>query len=238
MKTQLPSLSIILPVYNEVKSLAYVIESWDTFLNSREIIHEFVVCEDGSTDGTKELIKDLQTRFPISNQSVQERRGYGGGVVAGIKASKMDYIMCIDSDGQCMPDSFDEFFSHRNDADIVIGCRSPRRDPLVRKVYSFLFHVLHAILFKSGVRDPSCPYILAKKNIYLRLLPSLSYMKEGFWWGFVGAAVISKMTFAQTDIIHYERYDGSTVVYKLGRMPSIILRNVIGLFKLRFSNPS
>ena len=70
-----------------------------------------ICCEDGSTDGTKELISELMQKYPISDQSSDERRGYGGGVTIGIKSSKYDYILCIDSDGQCMPNSFMKFYN-------------------------------------------------------------------------------------------------------------------------------
>jgi glycosyltransferase involved in cell wall biosynthesis len=51
------NISVILPVFNEKKSLFYVVEKWNSFFKEKNIIHEFVICEDGSTDGTKELIK-------------------------------------------------------------------------------------------------------------------------------------------------------------------------------------
>ncbi len=133
------SVSIVLPTYNEVKSLEYVIEKWSKHLNYKKIKHEFVVCEDGSTDGTKELVLKLMKKYPIINETSQDRRGYGGGVLAGIQSSKSDYILCIDSDGQCMPDSFDIFWKNKDKSHILIGIRSPRKDPLIRKIYSFLF---------------------------------------------------------------------------------------------------
>ena len=72
------SLSIVLPTYNEVKSLEFVITKWNTFLKINNIDHEFVVCEDGSTDGTKELINELMKKYPIINETSEKRRGYGG----------------------------------------------------------------------------------------------------------------------------------------------------------------
>jgi hypothetical protein len=60
-------------------------------------------------------------------------------------------------------------------------------------------------------------------------------MREGFWWGFIGAALKSKINISQYRIRHYARYDGSSVVYKFHKMPSIILRNIIGLIKLRLN---
>lgn len=229
------SLSIILPTYNEVMSIEHVLNVWHDYLKKLKIKHEFIVCEDGSTDGTKDLILKLMKKFPIINESSIERRGYGGGVLAGIRASHYDYLLCIDSDGQCMPDSFNLFWDNRANSDILIGIRSPRMDPFLRKIYSFLFFVLHKILFPSSIKDPSCPYIMAKKQTYLKLLPFLSYMREGFWWGFIGAALKLKMKISQYKIQHYDRYDGSSVVYKPHKMPSIICRNIFGLLKLRLS---
>ena len=229
------TLSIILPTHNEVKSIEYVIENWNKYLVKKNIKHEFVVCEDGSTDGTKELITSLSEKYPIQNESSIDRRGYGGGVLSGIKASKYKYLLCIDSDGQCMPDSFDIFWKNKETSDILIGIRDPRMDPIVRKIYSFLFLILHRFLFISNIKDPSCPYILAKKEVYLRLVPYSIYMREGFWWGFIGAALKLKMNISQYSIKHYLRYDGASVVYKPSKMPAIVVRNIIGLVKLRFS---
>jgi glycosyltransferase involved in cell wall biosynthesis len=229
------SISIVLPVFNEVKILAYVVKSWNRYLKKKKILHEFVICEDGSTDGTKELISKLQKRFPISNQSVKKRRGYGLGVISGIIASKFDYILCIDSDGQCMPNSFLKFYKSKHLGDILIGNRNPRKDPIIRIIYSKLFKIIHDYLFNTKIKDPSCPYVLAKKKIYLILLNKLNYLKEGFWWGFIAAAKMSGLKILQIDIVHYKRYDGSTVVYKLTRMPNIIITNIIGLIRLKNS---
>jgi glycosyltransferase involved in cell wall biosynthesis len=229
------SLSVILPTYNEVRSIEYVLNIWHIHLKKLKIKHEFVICEDGSTDGTKELILKLIKKFPIVNESSFKRRGYGGGVLAGIQASHYDYLLCIDSDGQCMPDSFSSLWENRASEDILIGIRSPRMDPFLRKIYSYLFFVLHKILFPSVIKDPSCPYILAKKQTYFKLVPFLSFMREGFWWGFIGAALKLKINIRQYRIRHYSRHDGSSVVYKFHKMPSIICRNILGLVKLRFS---
>jgi glycosyltransferase involved in cell wall biosynthesis len=231
----LKKLSVILPVYNEVKSLQYVIDNWHKFLKDNSIEHEFVVCEDGSNDGTKELISRIKSNYPIIDQSVEFRRGYGGGVISGIKSATFDHILCIDSDGQCMPDSFFNFIKNYNLTDIIIGCRKKRKDPVLRLIYSGLFKIIFNLLFNNKIKDPSCPYILFNKSVFTILETKLTYMKEGFWWGFVGAATMSNIKFHQIDIIHYKRYDGNSVVYKLSRMPEIIIRNIIGLIKLKNS---
>jgi glycosyltransferase involved in cell wall biosynthesis len=115
------------------------------------IKHEFLMCEDGSTDGSKELILELEKNYPIVNLSTIERRGYGGGVIAGLKNANYDYILCIDSDGQCMPDSFLNIYRLVDSCDIAIGIRAPRTDPFIRKIYSgLIFCALPSIIPKQN----------------------------------------------------------------------------------------
>ena len=63
------SISIVFPVYNEKENLEKLISSWDESLKLHNTDHEFVIVEDGSTDGTKELILELEKKYPIVNLS-------------------------------------------------------------------------------------------------------------------------------------------------------------------------
>ena len=68
-------ISIVLPVHNEFKNLKTLIEEWDSELKKiNSINHEFVIVEDGSTDGTKELIIDLESKFSIVNLSSKKKK--------------------------------------------------------------------------------------------------------------------------------------------------------------------
>ena len=64
------------------------------------IEYEFVIVEDGSTDGAKELIEELEKNFLIINLSFEKKIGYSQAVLDGIKTSNEDYILCTDSDNQ------------------------------------------------------------------------------------------------------------------------------------------
>ena len=69
-----------------------------------------------------------------------------------------------------MPNSFMKFYNCEKEKDIIIGNRNPRRDPRLRIIYSKLLKVFHDLLFNSKITDPSCPYIFAKKDVYLDYL--------------------------------------------------------------------
>jgi glycosyltransferase involved in cell wall biosynthesis len=65
-----------------------VVSEWDASLRKIPALHHvFIICEDGSTDGTKELIAELEHQYPILNSSVPFRRGYGQAVRDGIELS-------------------------------------------------------------------------------------------------------------------------------------------------------
>jgi len=231
-----PNLSIILPVHNEVGSLERVVSEWDSSLHEIPgLRHVFIICEDGSSDGTKELIIELNRRYSILNNSLSSRRGYGQAVRDGIGLSETDYVLCIDSDGQIGPGQMNEVWRRRSKDHFLMGWRYPRVDPSVRLISSKLFKLYHGLLFPNRLHDPSCPFVFGHTELFKRVAPLLVYMKEGFWWGFVGACWKLKVPIDEIAIIHRERFAGDTQVYRLAKIPGIFLRNSVGLLKLRLA---
>jgi glycosyltransferase involved in cell wall biosynthesis len=230
------NLSIIVPVHNEVDSLEKVISEWDASLREIPGLHHlFIICEDGSTDGTKELTARLADQYSILNNSVPWRRGYGQAVRDGLGLAKTDYVLCIDSDGQIGMDRMNTVWAHRSEDRFLLGWRYPRRDPTVRLAYSKLFKLYHRLLFPNQLNDPSCPFVFGHTKLFERVAPFLVYMKEGFWWGFVGACCKQKIPIDEIQIQHRARFAGHTQVYQFPKMPGIIFRNGIGLLKLRLA---
>lgn len=230
-------ISIVLPIHNEYKNLNFLIESWSKELNYlKNISYEFVLVEDGSTDGTKELIKKLEEIYPIKNLSINEKRGYTKAVLDGIEASSGDYILCTDSDNQIKVRSLiDNVKNLPEEGFFLIGFRNPRKDPINRILYSKLFKILHDVLFNSKLKDPSCPFVIGKKNDYKKLPNNLlTQMREGFWWGFVATCQRIDLKFIEVPIEHFERKEGEAG-YSITKLPGIIVRNIIGLLKIKFS---
>ena len=61
-------------------------------------------------------------------------------------------------------------------------------------------------------------------------------MIEGFWWGFIAICLKKNVKIYQIKINHRKRVSGKTNVFLLKKIPSIALRNILGLIKLRFIN--
>jgi glycosyltransferase involved in cell wall biosynthesis len=233
--SNIKNLSIILPVHNERKTIEYVLREWSRELKRLKLTHEFIICEDGSTDGTDHFLKKIKSKYKFILDQKTNRRGYGGAIIDGIRLTRSQWILSIDSDGQCDPKDFEKFWKNRNKADILIGWRTDRADSFQRKTFSKLFKTVFTLLFPSNIHDPSTPFVLYKKRDLLPNLKYLKYMKEGFWWGFVGTVAKKGLSIYELTVNHRKRLNGVTVVYQAHKIPSIAVRNLIGLVRLKLS---
>ena len=153
------SISVCLPIYNEAKSITKVIEEWVNCLEKLSINYNIICSEDGSTDETPRILKELclKNNRIINNHSAL-KRGYTGAVISGIEMSDSEFILCIDSDGQCDPDDFPKFWNNRDklDNNFLIGNRFSRKDGIFRLLISKLFKILHSILFNCKLKMNAC----------------------------------------------------------------------------------
>lgn len=228
------NLEIVLPVYNEVETIEKVIAEWDRYLTP-VVRYRFVVCEDGSTDGTTVLLRQLLKHYPIRLIQKKKRQGYGSAVLSGILSSTAPHVLCIDSDGQCDPRDFYRFWMNKDKGDVIIGWREHRADPLLRKLFSVMFRVWFRLLYPNVIHDPSAPFVLFKRSKIVPHLRGALFLREGFWWGFTALCLKSNIKIIEKPIHHRERLSGKTQIYQLHKIPGIVGRNLIDLIKLRFS---
>jgi len=99
-----------------------------------------------------------------------------------------DYLLCMDSDGQCDPGDFARFWEVRDQQDVAIGRRTRRFDGFFRKALSRTFYRFYHLLYRVPVHDPSCPFVLARRQVIDRLVSELGEMRQGFWWEFTARA--------------------------------------------------
>jgi dolichol-phosphate mannosyltransferase len=222
---------VLLPVHNEGESIEATIREMHSEL-SRVTDVGFIVCEDGSRDNSKEVLRSLATQLPIRLNLSDARKGYSKAMREGMEMCEADYLLCLDSDGQCDPRDFGKFWEARDRADVVIGWRVHRADPLVRRIFSRFFYLLYQTVFHAPVHDPSCPYVLMRNSVAKVMAKELGEMKEGFWWEFVARTHRSGFTLYEIPIHHQLRSAGVTQVYQWSKMPGIFLRHVAALLTI------
>jgi dolichol-phosphate mannosyltransferase len=222
---------VVLPVHNEAETIEPTI---------REILHElspfarvrFVLSEDGSADGTKEVLSRLSKEISCHLMMSDARKGYSRAVRDAMQVVTAPYVLFLDSDGQCDPRDFPAFWQVRDEADILIGWRVHRADTFLRRWLSKIFGFAYKSIYRVPVHDPSCPFVLARREVVERLGVELGEMKEGFWWEFVARAFRRGFSIREIPIRHRVRAGGATRVYTFRKMPGIGIRHGIALFKI------
>jgi glycosyltransferase involved in cell wall biosynthesis len=224
-------LQIVMPVHNEAAVIGSTVKEWHDELSSRVKL-QFIVTEDGSKDGTQEVLRKLATQYPMLLDMSNKRRGYTGAMIAGMRISTAPYVLAVDADGQFDPKDFWKFWEKREASPMSIGWRLVRADVLARKVMSKAFKVLHRGLFGAKLHDASCGYVLMQRVAMEKLLPELGLVPEGFWLEVTARAGRRGVRVEEVPINHRSRTAGTTVVYKPWRVPGIAWRNASGLLRV------
>ena len=168
MKSNIINLSIIIPIYNEEKTLLEV-------LNRINLLKEFcnleiIVVNDGSTDNSNDIIKKNNKLY---NKLIDLKKNCGKGkaVIEGIKNCSQEYILIQDADLEYDPKDILEFLEEtkKNNYDLIMGSRFIGNKRTVlhfwhmvgNKFITFLFNFLNNTTFS----DIYCCYCMFKKNL-------------------------------------------------------------------------
>ncbi len=167
------SVSVIVPAYNEVKSITPTLREMCAYLSAKRYDFEVIVAADGD-DGTRELVRGLAAREPrLKVIGSVERGGKGRGVREGVRIAQGDLIGFVDADNKTPIDEFDKFGPHfANGADVVIGSRAlrdsrvERQQPLYRRLGSKGFGlVMHRVIGLGGILDTQCGFKFFRRTV-------------------------------------------------------------------------
>ncbi|MBC2605987.1 glycosyltransferase family 2 protein [Pelagicoccus albus] len=121
----MPTLSIIIPVFNEFGTLEQVLDSVE---NCGLQDYQLIVVDDCSTDGTRDLIKDkLASRIDVVVFH-DSNKGKGGAIRTGFEAAKGDYVVIQDADLEYDPKELPKLLAAilAGEADVIYGTRFPK----------------------------------------------------------------------------------------------------------------
>lgn len=234
MTDPFPPIEIVVPVHNEARSIAGTLQEFHRVATRAGLDVLFQVSEDGSTDGTAQVVADLARVVPIILASTPARKGYSRAVLDGLRATTRPVVGYIDGDGQCDPADLRRLVEALEGADMVIGYRSPRADTRYRRALSGGFGLLYRLLFRVKLKDPSFAYGLIRRAALDRVLTGrVGFLPQGFWWEFNARAAAAGIAPRQVLIHHRARSAGSTKVYTPEKIPRIAFEHIIGLWRLR-----
>ncbi|MDY6370908.1 MAG: glycosyltransferase family 2 protein [Bacteroidales bacterium] len=153
-------LSIIVPLYNEAESLPHLAEWIDRVMRENNLSYEVVMVDDGSKDGSWQVIEDLHAANP-AYRGIKFRRNYGKSAAlnTGFAAAQGDVVITMDADLQDSPDEVPELrrMIIEDGYDLVSGWKKKRYDSkLAKNLPSKLFNATTRHLSGIHLHDFNC----------------------------------------------------------------------------------
>lgn len=163
--------SVVIPVFNEEKTIGGVLDSLKTVLDKIGLTYEIIVVDDGSTDGTPDIIRSKKVR--IFQHSFN--RGYGAALKYGLRLSKFETVLMMDGDGTYHPEDIPSILKDAEGFDMVVGARERARIPFFRRPAKWVLNKVANYLSGTKIPDLNSGLRVVKKstvNRFFNLLPN------------------------------------------------------------------
>lgn len=162
----MPSLSVIIPAYNEERNIIAAIEDVLKEVATAVPDVEIIVIDDGSRDRTAALVAEMAKATPQLIMLRQENSGHGAALMHGLAKAAGDWVLLLDSDRQISLAQFAGHWAMTKSHDVVLGLRRPRRDPLHRQFISLAMRLLLKARLGVSVGDAGAPYKLFRAELW------------------------------------------------------------------------
>lgn len=188
-------LSVVVPVFNEIDNVTPLIDEIISALSNR-YAYEILYVDDGSSDGTPELLASLErTKTAFRFVCHQKNAGQSAAIATGVAHARGTLIATLDGDGQNDPadipklvDALNRGGPDRLDNTLVVGRRRKRRDTWVRRISSRLANGVRSRMLGDNTPDTGSGLKVFSRQTFLdlprfdhmhRFLPALVIRNRG-----------------------------------------------------------
>ena len=179
---QNPSLSIIIPCYNEEKNLERgVLDEVQHYLAQQAFSWEVIIVDDESTDRSRSLVQDFVEGEAGFSLCDIPHGGKPAAIWAGIQAAIGDSLLFTDMDQSTPLRELDKLLPWYDQGfDVVIGSRSTVREgsSLVRKAGSVVFLTVRRLFLLRDIIDTQCGFKLCRRSVALEIFPHLEFLRQ------------------------------------------------------------
>jgi dolichyl-phosphate beta-glucosyltransferase len=176
-----PSLSIIIPAFNEVERIALTLNSVHNYLKKNDKNAEIIVVDDGSSDGTDTLVRKLSDRITeLRLIRLPRNEGKGAAVRIGMLSAQGEFRLFMDADNATSIEQVDLLIPFiREGYDVVIGSRRIRgaaiqiKQSLIREVLGMCFRITSQLLVPLNFADTQTGFKLFTERSSVLLFKEL-----------------------------------------------------------------
>lgn len=152
-------ISVVVPLLDEEESLPELVSWIDRVMQAHQFTYEVLLVDDGSTDGSWNVIQDLRKKYP-QVKGIRFRRNYGKSAAlhVGFQVVKGRVIITMDADLQDSPDEIPELYRMITEEknDLVSGWKQKRYDPLSKTIPSRFFNAITRWISGIQLHDFNC----------------------------------------------------------------------------------
>jgi glycosyltransferase involved in cell wall biosynthesis len=219
--------SIVLLAHNEAEIIESVVRGFHEAVVSRIPGSEIIVAEDGSTDGTKEILARLvRTLTCLRWEEGKERRGYVNAFKKAMLLPVNELVIFCDSSGKHDPHDVWPMYELMADHDMVLGYKVNRADPFYRNFMSAVFNWIVNNYFDVGFKDIDCPLRIFRKSAFADIA-SMAWHERAL----VNFELTLRFQYrgyrvAQVPVHHFRRQFGTSRGLPLKKIPRVIVNTL------------
>jgi len=165
-----PKLTIVIPCFNEARSLANLVEKCKKIVSEQAV--EFIFVDNGSRDNTQELLHSLlKNESKLKMILLPDNQGYGGGILAGLANAKSEFIGWTHADLQTDPADVVKALKILENSNtpqnvLIKGHRIGR--PMSSIFFTFGMSLFETLLFHTSIRDVNAQPTIFRRDFFLK----------------------------------------------------------------------
>lgn len=222
MSHSIKPISLIILVHQEAEVIEQVVKDFYEKVVSKIPGSEFIVCEDGSTDGTKEILRRIEKKYNLTLHIGKEKRGYTQAMKESFRLAKNDIIFFSDSDGQHDPNDFWKMYELMENNDMVVGWKKDRKDGILRQILTNGYNKIIGMYFGVGLHDIDCGFRLMNRRVSNFLLGQDWHLKHCISSELTIKAIKAGARVTEIPVKHFAREFGDSRGLPLKKLPNIV----------------
>lgn len=219
-----PSISFGFPCYNDEHTIGALVLTAHRVLADAGVDHEIIVVDDGSTDGSRALLADLEGSMGGTLRVIlhEANRGYGGAVRSILEAGTREWVGYTDGDGQYDPAELARFLPlATSDCDWVQGFKGDRSDDVVRRVVGDVYRRAVCTAFGLRIRDVDCDFRLIRRAVLEKV--RLEQTSGAICPELATGLTLANARVTEIQVSHHPRLYGESQFFRVDRVARTLL---------------
>ena len=187
-----PPVSIVMLAHSEASTIERELTAFHEVVAKQLPGSELIVAEDGSDDGTMEIIQALGKRIPLVHVTSKERLGYAGALTRAVLSAKNDWVFFSDSGLKHDPHDFWKLYAKIDSCDLIVGRKTNRKDQLYRRFLTRSYNLyLRTYFGLSAIHDADSGFKLFNRRVVDEV-----FRKGMSFKGLIGSELVLRSLFA------------------------------------------